>query len=88
MTVAAAPLAEITATAIRVLCREIGAVNTARFLNQFTIGCGDYTKERRQMLGEPTVDELVDEILKQRASTTRAKKAVPKTARRTQRRAT
>ena len=30
------PLAEITQTALKVLYREIGVVNTVRFINQFT----------------------------------------------------
>lgn len=62
MTVTSKPLAEITAQAIRVLCREIGAVNTARFLNQFSTGTGNYTKERDQLLGEPTVADLISEL--------------------------
>lgn len=56
------PVAEITATAIRVLCRELGVVNTARFLNQFTTGLGNYTEQRDQILGETTVEELIREI--------------------------
>jgi hypothetical protein len=69
--------AEISATAIRVLCREIGPVNTARFLNQFTPGFGNYTEERDQLVGNPTVDELVAEIKrarKQNSPTKRKKK--------------
>ena len=62
MTVTSKPLAEVTAQAIRVLCREIGAVNTARFLNQFSTGTGNYTKERDQLLGEPTVADLIAEL--------------------------
>jgi len=58
--------AEITNTAITLLCREIGPANTARFLNQFTTGFGDYTKERDVIVGNATVDELVAEILQQR----------------------
>lgn len=86
MTVVAAPLAEITATAIRVLCREIGAVDTARFLSQFSTGFGDYTKERHQMLGEPSVDEIVDEILKRRASKSRGATSPRPPAKRAKRR--
>lgn len=63
------PLAEITATAIRLLCREMGAANTARFLNQFTTGIGNYTQERDELLGNPTVDELVAEIQERRKHT-------------------
>lgn len=58
VTIAQAPLAEITTTAIRILCREIGAANTAPFLGQFTTGFGNYTEDRDEILGEPTVDEV------------------------------
>jgi len=70
-----APLATINATAIRVLCREIGAVNTARFLNQFSTGFGNYTEERDQILGEPTVEELVTEIQQRRRKRSRSRKS-------------
>lgn len=75
-------LAEITATAIRVLCREIGVVNTARFLNQFTTGLGDYTKERDEILGNPTVEELVTEIERLRDRKTKSSGSGRKSARR------
>ena len=75
MTAATKPLAEITAQAIRVLCREIGPANTARFLNQFSVGLGDYTSERDKTLGSPSVDELLTEIKARR------KIAPPKSAR-------
>jgi hypothetical protein len=48
------------------LCQQIGPVNTARFLNQFTTGWGDYTEERESLLGETTVDQIVEEIMKKR----------------------
>lgn len=63
---APAAVAEITTTAITLLCREIGAVNTARFLNQFTSGFGNYTEERGNIIGDATVDQLVDEIKQRR----------------------
>ncbi len=59
-------LAEINATAIHVLTREIGPANTARFLNQFTTGFGNYTDERNQILGEGSVTTLVAEIRQRR----------------------
>ncbi len=37
------PLAEITQEALRVLYRELGVVDTVRFLNQFTMGFGNYS---------------------------------------------
>ncbi len=60
------PLAEITQTALKVLYREIGVVNTVRFINQFTTGYGDYTKEREQLFADLTLDDLVTEIKHQR----------------------
>ena len=56
------PLNEITTEAIHVLCEEIGLVNTLRFINQFTIGYGNYTEEREQLFGDLTVSEIVSEI--------------------------
>ena len=73
MTMTAAPLAEITRSAIHLLCQEIGVVNTARFLNQFTLGYGNYTEERDQLFGQMTVDEIVTEIKRNRAQPPRPK---------------
>ena len=61
----AVPLADLTQSAIHVLCREIGVVNTARFLNQYSLGQGDYTQERQQLFGQMTVDEVVAEVKRQ-----------------------
>lgn len=66
MTVKAMPLTELTTSAIRVLCRELGVVNTVRFINQFTTGYGNYTEERDQIIGDLTVDEIVTEIKRKR----------------------
>ena len=66
MTVATMPLTELTTSIIKLLCREIGVVNTARFLNQFTTGYGNYTEEREQLIGHLTVDEIVNEIKQKR----------------------
>ena len=85
MTTSSVPLAEITSTAIGVLCREIGVANTARFLNQFTTGVGNYTDERDQLLGNPTVDELVAEIQRKRTRPKRVRKPVGKATRPTKR---
>lgn len=56
------PLTEITTKAIQVLYKEIGIVNTVRFLNQFTVGYGDYTKEREQLFDHLTLEEIITEI--------------------------
>ena len=62
MTTTTLPLAEITQSAIRLLCQEIGIVNTARFLNQFSVGYGNYTEERNDLFGTITFEEVAAEI--------------------------
>ncbi|MBW3623002.1 MAG: hypothetical protein KY468_06275 [Armatimonadetes bacterium] len=56
------PLAEINQTAIHLLCREMGVVNTLRFMSQFTKGHGNYTEERDDLFGEMTLEEILGEI--------------------------
>ena len=60
------PLAEITQDAIQILFREIGVVNTVRFINQFTTGYGDYTEERSELFAEQTLDDLLSQIKQRR----------------------
>ncbi|MCB0122420.1 MAG: hypothetical protein KDE58_09265 [Caldilineaceae bacterium] len=60
------PLAEITQDAIRILFREIGVVNTVRFINQYTTGYGNYTEERRELFANETLDDLIAEIKQRR----------------------
>jgi len=69
MTVTTMPLSEITRSAIHLLCQEMGVVNTARFINQFTTGYGNYTEERDDLFGELTVDAIVTEIKHRRVQT-------------------
>jgi transposase-like protein len=41
-----------------VLYREIGIVNTVRFINQFTTGYGDYTQERQELFAGMTLEDI------------------------------
>ena len=66
MTTEMASVAQITTRALAILSRELGPVNTARFINQFSVGSGDYTQERDSIIGSPTVAEIVAEIKNQR----------------------
>jgi hypothetical protein len=59
MNVQAKPLSEITRHAIDLLAKEIGIVDTVRFLNQFTTGYGDYTEEREALFKDLTLDEIL-----------------------------
>ena len=66
MTLQLKPLTEITHEAIQVLCKEIGVVNTIRFINQFTTGYGNYTEERQQLFGDLSLNEVLAEIQQMR----------------------
>ena len=62
MSVAARALAETTHKAIAVLSKELGIVETVRFLTQFGTGFGDYTRERDTIVRDLTMDEILSEI--------------------------
>ncbi len=62
MNVQTKPLSEITQQALTLLAKELGLADTVRFLNQFTAGYGDYTKERDTLFADLTLDELLSAI--------------------------
>lgn len=55
-------LEQIRSAGLDALARELGPVGMVRFLQQFESGRGDYTAERHDWLGNPTVEALVREI--------------------------
>ena len=59
------PLAEVTRRAIRVLARELGPADAARFVGQFTTGSGDYTTDRDHLFDGLTLDELTAAVRKE-----------------------
>lgn len=62
MIVETRPLTEITQEALRLLYRDLGIVDTIRFLNQFTAGFGDYTTERRALIENQTLDDTLADV--------------------------
>lgn len=52
-------LSEITQHAIDLLSKELGIVDTVRFLTQFTAGYGNYTEEREDLFKDLTLDEIL-----------------------------
>jgi hypothetical protein len=62
MMIAERPLTELTQDAIRILYRELGVVETVRFLRQFSNGFGNYMAERETLLGQKSLDELLPAI--------------------------
>jgi hypothetical protein len=47
---------------LQALLRELGPVDTARFLQQFDQGKGDYTQERHAWLDGLTLDQVVQSV--------------------------
>ena len=64
MNIQAKPLNEITRQAIDLLSKEMGIVDTVRFLNQFTTGYGNYTEEREALFKDMTLNEVLAVIKK------------------------
>lgn len=60
--------AELRRVGIDALVKALGPVGMARFLQQFDPGHGDYTAQRYAILGNPTVDELMDEVERRRGT--------------------
>jgi hypothetical protein len=57
---------ELRRAGLLALVNALGAVGMVRFIQQFDSGRGDYSTERDHILGNPTVDELVDELERRR----------------------
>lgn len=62
------PLTELNQQAIHLLYRELGVINAVRFLKQFTVGFGDYTKERELLFANKTLEQIVSEIEQSKSS--------------------
>lgn len=61
-------VAQLTERATNALIKEIGVVDTLRFLSQFRTGTGDYTIERRKLFQGMTVKEIISDIKNQEKS--------------------
>ena len=49
------------------LAKALGPLGMIRFLQQYDMGSGNYTQERRQWLKEETLSQIVGEIKSKRA---------------------
>ncbi len=58
--------AQIRQLGIEALTQALGPAGMARFMQQFEMGSGDYTRDRDELLGNPTVEEIVARIKEQR----------------------
>ena len=53
-------LFQIRQLGLEVLSRELGPVAMIRFLQQYEIGTGDYSKERHQWIDKLTIDDIAE----------------------------
>ena len=53
----ARPLVEVNAMGLRALVSALGVADTARFLHQYGPGRGDYTADRNEWLGDPSLED-------------------------------
>jgi hypothetical protein len=56
------PMSEVSSRAKTALMRELGAVDTMRYLSQFTAGAGNYTAERGALFKDESVKSIVSAI--------------------------
>ena len=49
---------EVRRRGIEVLAKNLGPVDTIRFLQQFSLGTGDYSRNRHEWLDKLTVSEI------------------------------
>ena len=68
------PIADIDRQAREILTRDLGIVDTLRFLGQFRSGNGDYTAERGEWLDALSLEGIVTEIKGKRLKARRTKK--------------
>jgi hypothetical protein len=69
MTTHVQPISEVTQRGTDALIREIGVVDTIRFLNQFRAGSGNYTIDRDKLFAGLSVKDIVSEIKARRKPT-------------------
>ncbi|MCI5117828.1 MAG: hypothetical protein D3913_07690 [Candidatus Electrothrix sp. LOE1_4_5] len=55
-------LEQVRRIGITALAQKLGTVGMVRFLQQSETGWGDYTKERKQWLGNPDLKKLFDAV--------------------------
>lgn len=53
-------LFQIRQLGLEILSRELGPVAMIKFLQQYEVGTGDYSRERHQWLDKITIDDIAE----------------------------
>lgn len=56
------PIARVSQRATDALLRELGVVDTLRFLGQWRVGSGDYTAQRNKLTEGQSVNSIAEQI--------------------------
>ena len=59
-------LSQIRQAGLEALNRELGTVKMIRFLQQFELGKGDYSIQRRQWFKNQSLEKLIEKLLARR----------------------
>ena len=65
---------QIRIAGLAALARELGLVGMIRFMQQFEMGQGDYSKDRHQWLDEYTVDDIARMVREKKGTYKTSKK--------------
>ncbi len=60
------PISEINQKATHLLFKQMGIVDTLHFLNQFTLGHGNYTEERKEWIADLSLNDIISDIKENR----------------------
>ncbi|WP_334885882.1 hypothetical protein [Nostoc sp.] len=69
---------EIQQLGIDTLSLALGPAGMGLFMHQFNLGSGDYTRDRDEILGNPTIEEIVARIKERRISQVESSDVLPK----------
>ena len=65
---------QIRIAGLTALTRELGLVGMIRFMQQFELGQGDYSKDRHKWLDQYTVDDIAKMVQEKKAPYKTSKK--------------
>jgi hypothetical protein len=65
---------QIRSAGLTALTRELGLVGMIRFMQQFELGQGDYSKDRHKWLDQYTVDDIAKMVQEKKTTYKTSKK--------------
>lgn len=65
---------QIRSAGLAALIKSLGPTGMARFIQQYDMGTGDYTKDRSNWLDQMSLDEVISGINRMRRATPPAEK--------------